>query len=383
MAREGTVGFLEALGDASTSRVLNLHYIAKSNRNNPEYRERPLFLSPVMNAAFILKQRMRVDDAFQFESNRAMVTKIILPFDPSDLCAGGRSIMVEQRGFEKALRAIGTYNDKTFSHDLNVMRLINALPSLDPFLLRQHLLNYKLDVAACYFSISKADQEGMHVFVSTELGRLTKLLGTSASGNSTTRMVAAMLSSDVAEELAPLRETLNLNGEDFRQGVFSWRGFLYYKWSIEKFWPDIMVVLRQINEFRPAGSATPEQNRVLAQLRRTIIEMVRGNSKHVNQALSVYDSSFEDLVEHQSPKSFRDFLLSAPSMFLELGEKFGAISHMVGFWKQRVAAGALACVEADELVTILQDFAIGFGERVKAPSSLIPKPVVLDYTLGR
>ncbi len=377
------MGFLEALGDASTSRVLNLDYIAKANRNNQEYHEKPLFVSPIMNAAFVLKQRMRGNDAYQFESARAMVTKIILPFDPSDLSAGGRSIMVDQRGFQEAVRDVGNYNSDAFAHDVKVMRLINALPSLDPFLLRQHLLNYKIDVAPCYFSISKADQEGMHLFVSNELGRLTKLLGTSASGNSTNRMVSAMLSSDVAEELAPLRETLNLNGEDFRQGVFSWRGFLYYKWSIEKFWPDTILVLKQINEFRPTGLATPEQNTILAQLRRSIIEMVRDNSKHVNQALSVYDRSFGDLVEQQSPKTFRDFLLSAPFMFLELGEKFGAISHMVGFWKQRFASRGCPLVEVDELLTVLQDFASGFGERVKAPSSLIPRPVVMDCRHSR
>ncbi|MBA2587273.1 MAG: hypothetical protein H0U98_01480 [Alphaproteobacteria bacterium] len=377
------MGFLEALGDASTSRVLNLDYIAKANRNNQEYHEKPLFVSPIMNAAFVLKQRMRGNDAYQFESARAMVTKIILPFDPSDLSAGGRSIMVDQRGFQEAVRDVGNYNSDAFAHDVKVMRLINALPSLDPFLLRQHLLNYKIDVAPCYFSISKADQEGMHLFVSNELGRLTKLLGTSASGNSTNRMVSAMLSSDVAEELAPLRETLNLNGEDFRQGVFSWRGFLYYKWSIEKFWPDTILVLKQINEFRPTGLATPEQNTILAQLRRSIIEMVRDNSKHVNQALSVYDRSFGDLVEQQSPKTFRDFLLSAPFMFLELGEKFGAISHMVGFWKRRFASRGCPLVEVDELLTVLQDFASGFGERVKAPSSLIPRPVVMDCRHSR
>ena len=50
--------------------------------------------------------------------------------------------------------------------------------------------------------------------------------------------------------------------------------------------------------------------------------------------------AFADLVANQSPKTFRDFLLCAPYMFLELGEKLGAISHIVSFWRYRFPAGA-------------------------------------------
>ena len=70
--------------------------------------------------------------------------------------------------------------------------------------------------------------------------------------------------------------------------------------------------------------------------------MVRDNGNHVTKVLAVYDDSFADLVAHQTPKTFRDFLLSAPYMFLELGEKMGAISHIVSFWRYRFPAGRAA-----------------------------------------
>ena len=35
-------------------------------------------------------------------------------------------------------------------------------PSLDPFLLREHLRNNQIEVAPCYFAISEGDQERMH-----------------------------------------------------------------------------------------------------------------------------------------------------------------------------------------------------------------------------
>jgi hypothetical protein len=378
VANDRSVRFLSALGGASTSRVLNLFRIAADNVDNPEHAEKPLFVSPIINKAFLLKHRTRADETYLFSAPRAVATKIIIPFDSTDLRAGGRSLFVDQRGYAEALREVGNYNSDSLERDLSVLRLLNAVPSLDPFLLREHLRNNKIEVSPSYFAISEGDQERMHTFVTQEMSRLIALAG--GGDGSSDRLVSAMLSNEIDEKLEPLRLTLGLTGNDFREGVFSWRGFLYYKWSMGKFWPDVMGVLREINAIYPYGGLTPEQKVFLTAARRNIIEMVRDNGNHVNKALAVYDASFGDLVEHQTPKTFRDFLLSAPYMFLELGEKLGAISHIVSFWRYRFPVGGPQNIDADELAAIFQDFSCGFGEKIKGESSLIKKPMVIDTT---
>jgi hypothetical protein len=147
-----------------------------------------------------------------------------------------------------------------------------------------------------------------------------------------------------------------------------------------KFWPDVIGVLREINKIQPIGGQTPEQKVFLAAARRNIIEMVRDNGNHVNKALAIYDSSFGDLVHNQTPKAFRDFLLSAPYMFLELGEKLGAISHIVSFWRYRFGPGIPPHIDGEELAAIFQDFSSGFGEKIKGEASIIKKPAVIDTT---
>jgi hypothetical protein len=68
-------------------------------------------------------------------------------------------------------------------------------------------------------------------------------------------------------------------------------------------------------------------------------------------------------------------------MFLELGEKLGAISHVVGFWRYRFPQdGRGAPIDAEELSTIFQDFSSGFGEKSKDEGSLIKKPILIDTT---
>ena len=66
------------------------------------------------------------------------------------------------------------------------------MPSLDPFLLREHLRNNDIEVAPCYFAISEGDQERMHAFVASELSRLVAAgQGGNSTDGSTSRMVTA------------------------------------------------------------------------------------------------------------------------------------------------------------------------------------------------
>ena len=358
---------------------MNLGQIARNNRDDPDHAAQPMFRSPVINTAFFLKHRMRSDETYLFNSVRSVATKLIVPFDLNDLRAGGRSIFIEQRGFIDALRSAGHYNAENLERDLIVLRLMNTPPSLDLFLLREQLRNNDIPVAPCYFEISVGDQKRMHEFVSGELSKLIQLAsGGSNTDGSTNRMVSALLSNKVDEKPEPLRMTLGLTGSDFREGVFSWRGFLYYKWSMDKFWPDVMRILRELKEIQPHGPVTVNQRAFLTGARRSIIEMVRDYGKEVDKVLAIYNGSFRDLTAHQSPKTFRDFLLSAPYMFLELGEKMGAISHIVSFWCYRFPPGGPKHIDAEELSVIFQDFIGGFGERTKEDVTAFQRPQVIE-----
>ena len=144
---------------------------------------------------------------------------------------------------------------------------------------------------------------------------------------------------------------------------------------------DVMSALREIKAIQPLGAITLEQRAYLTGAKTSIIERVQSSGAQIRKTLQIYDESFAALVAHQEPRSFRDFLLSAPYMFLELGEKLGGISHIVSFWRYRFPQGSPAKVDADELSAIFADFSSGFGEKIKAgESSMIQKPVVLIDT---
>jgi len=118
MIRERGVLSLSALKGASTARVLNLHHIGSDNAHNPEHWQKPLFLCPAINNAFLFKHGLRSDEKYLFDSRRAVVTKLVVPFDRQDLLVGGQAIFVGQRGYAETLRAAGNYSSEMFERDL-------------------------------------------------------------------------------------------------------------------------------------------------------------------------------------------------------------------------------------------------------------------------
>lgn len=362
-----SVRSLSGLGTASSSRVLNLAAIALAQADNPQHRAAPFFESHIMNSAIILKHRLRADETYLFPETRAVATKIIIPFEKSDLKVGGRSFFIGQRGYTESLREIGNYGaGLTMKRDLDVLGLIDSVPSLDPFLLREYLRCHEFAPDTCYFEISTADQSRMYAHASTEVRRLTNLAMT-ASGParlaSTGKIIAALLSGEIGEKLEPFRATLRLEVDEFREGIFSWRGFIYYKWCMSEIKPQIVNVIRDLSTIRIIGKADVEQMRFLNMSKRAVAMAVKKNTDEVNRVLEIYDAAYDALVEREDPKTFREFLLSAPPLFLEMGEKMGAVSHITSFWHYRFPVGAPRAADVDELTAIFRDFSSSVGAR--------------------
>jgi hypothetical protein len=374
MATDRATRCLSALSGASSSRVLNLNAIGLSQAANSAHTANPLFYSPIINSSIILKHRLRANEVDCFLVRRALATKIIIPFERADLRSGGRSMFVDQRGFDQLFRETGNYvDDSDLAHDINVLRLIDRIPSLDPFLLREQLRSHDIDASPSYFEISPADQQRMHSYASKEIGRLTALANgkaTSISDKATSRMVSALLSSEVNEKLEPMRATLNLNPEEFCEGVFSWRGFIYYKWTLNEFWPSLIKSLREIKGIVPVGKFDWEQRTFFSESKIKIIRGAKLNSNRVRDIIAVYDNAYGSLIERQDPKMFRDFLLSAPALFLEIGERMGCLSHITSFWQYRFPVGSARCADADELVAIFEDFLRGISQDGEAAAVL-------------
>jgi hypothetical protein len=361
---------------ASTSRVLNLAAIANQNAGDGEYESSPFFKATSLNGSVIIKHRLRQDEQFNFDAAKRISTKLIIPFERTDLSLGGRSLFVGQRGWQEMLNQLrGAQDDE--ARDMALLEALDELPSLDPFLLREHLKRRDFKIANCYFAISHADTDRMQRFVSSEISKLVDLAyggqGAASGSSNISKLVSLLLSGEVDQRLEPLRLTLGLEGENFREGIFSWKGFLYYKWVLTSLWPELRAVISELTEVKIVG---PRDNELLLQVKdlgARVNSRIMGQVKKVRDTLGVYDDAFAELTQAGNPMAFRDFLLKSPEMFITLGERTGMVSHIASFWRYRFPKGRPLRAELDELFDILQDFHQGLGEEDELSSLAAPR----------
>lgn len=365
---------------ASTSRVLNLAAVANQNAGDPEYEAAPFFKASSLNGAVIIKHRLRADEQYIFEQSKRISTKVIIPFERTDLGLGGRSLFVGQRGWQELLYQLRGSQEEE-ARDIALLEALDELPSLDPFLLREHLKRRDFKIANCYFAISPADLERMQRFVSGEISKLVDLAygRTSGGGNGNiSKLVSLLLSGQDDTRLEPLRLTLGLEGENFREGIFSWKGFLYYKWVLNSLWPELRGVISELTEIKVVGPRDYEMLNQVKDVGGRVNQAILGQVRKVRSSLQVYDDAFGELTQAGNPMAFRNFLLKSPEMFITLGERTGMVSHIASFWRYRFPKGRPLRVELDELFDILQDFHQGLGEDEE---KAIPVAVVGDSAL--
>jgi hypothetical protein len=215
----------------STARVLNLTLAFERFGDTDDFKNKPLFKNQRLNRALILKHVVRQHERELFTRPTTTATKVILPYAVEALELGGISFMVHEIRFERLLKdAVGGYtNDADLTADAELLKVMAALPSFDPFLLRERLRVMGVDPARAYFDIAEADIGRMRAFVGKEIAQLVNLAfatGGVDAGGLSQRLADKLMTDETAKTLDPLRQTLRLSGEEYIEGVFAWKGFL-------------------------------------------------------------------------------------------------------------------------------------------------------------
>jgi hypothetical protein len=348
---------------AATSRVLNLHRVHQLFGQTEAHRKQPFFRHSLLNKGLVVKHRLREHEADLFGDHRTNATKLILPIDGKDLSSGGRYAFVGQRDYDAILTNLLGDNDEAV-RDRKTLEILQQLPSFDPFLMREHLRRFDMRPAGCYFDISPGDLTRMFTFLQEELRELVQLsFGDIVADRACFAATLAdkILSNSAGEDMEPLRLTLRLALDEYVEGIFCWKGFLYYKWKLGELTEGGPSLVREVMSVQTVGPADPAIREYIDEARERIIRAVQANRRAVEGALAVYNKAYEGLTRAGDPLAFRRFLLQAPAMFLQLGEKLGVIDHIVSFWAYRFPPGKATAIPPQELMDIFLDFEESLG----------------------
>ena len=349
---------------AASSRVLNLVTTWKQSGPQAQYADRPLLENRVLNRSIIVKHQLRANERVYFDDKRLSATKIIIPIDMDNLNMGGYSIFIGERNYEARLRTILGSHSRHNARDREVLNMLDALPSFDPFLLREAVVKKGLDVAPCYFELSPADLASMRALATEEVSSLVRL---SFSGNAglvayTDRLISKILATKPDEQLEPLRHTLKLSLEEFEEGLFCWKAFLYYKWAQNDILDNAQALIEDILSIQPMGFLKQTERQYLNHSRMVTRRGLMDALDNIEKIVLVYDRAYCDLIKKGSPLLFREFLLTAPRLFHQLGAQLAAINHMSHFWAFRFHSRyANPKISGPDLIELFLDFQQGLG----------------------
>ena len=296
MEPDRSIRLLTALeGSASTARVLNLVATHRKYGADPDLAQAPFFKNKLLDRSIILKHRLRPHEYGLFQTPRPTATKVMLPMDHTDLRAGAQTFFVGQRDFDRITEHVFGADVKVGTRDRRVLDLIDSLPSLDPFLLRENLRAHEIEPARCYFGISDADVQRMFEFVQREIMALVTLSSGEGAIASSARLVEKLLSNSPDSGFEPLKATLKLNDQEYQDGVFSWRGFLYYKWVLNDLKAPIQRVVQEIGTIRPRGPASPDASAYIPEAKRRLQRAAARTVGSAQKMLDVYNTSYAAL----------------------------------------------------------------------------------------
>ena len=206
----------------------------------------------------------------------------------------------------------------------------------------------------------------MQAFVGTQIMPVIEMAFPKGSEMRSDRLAALLLSAQIDERLEPLRMVLRLTEDAYRDGMFSWKGFLYYQWALADIDPRLATMVKELPKLQATGRREGPEAAYVRDAKLRIAKAIRECRREVNETLEVYRAAYRDLTQNNKPMAFRDFLVKAPAMFMVLGERIGSISHIASFWKYRFEDAFEFVAPMEEVIDILQDF-----EATLAPPSLM------------
>ena len=326
----------DLLKGGATPRILDLYSINKRFGHLEGYETAPMFQNNRLNRCFIVKHTVREHERSWLMTTRPTVTKIILPLAEDDLALGGYTIAVEEVGFAEKMRSM--FDDETQQDSLNAdierLKELAALPSLDPFLLSERYSRHARKVHPLYFRISRKELEAMEGAVAEQMQSVVTMAFKSDCDVDDKRayiFARQLLSDDPQNRMGLFRTALEMSEGEFENCLLGWKGILYFRWCLTKAIPDLKRFICEIQD-TPFVGATHEQIRMLDVERAEILANIRKCWVSLANTMDEYETVFGRFCSGEDTGGFKTLLQKSPALFYDLGREHSIICHIPNYW---------------------------------------------------
>jgi hypothetical protein len=281
--------------------------------------------------------------------DRPLDTAIYVPDDEGNKGSGGFAIYLRQKDFRELLqRHIGLGMDKASPHairDLKVLETLDALPSLDPFLMKAQFEVEGHDIDPAYFTISAADEQNIRQVLAMRLYPIIAKALPGAVDQHSQRRAARFLDAIWDPRLPEASLLLNaFRIEPARaEAVFTgWKGFGFYEYQFTKCKPGLQNFMGWLRSSLSRPRDLFRSQAAIDQLemhKKKVKAQIGGVLHTVRSHHEAYEAAYKAFLQSDDPRPFRDFLSDAWDRYWDLGFCVNALHHITAAYGR--------CVEND------------------------------------
>ena len=348
--------YLKPMLDVGSPRVLNCNVMTRRILAKDPNAKTFFFCKPLNNLVLI-------KDTDPTSRTGAIGTKLYLPFNENDIYEGGRTIFVQDNGAQQALIdnfGSGALPKEMLNEDMRIMRILDTLPSLDPFLLKDVFLNEKIKMNPSYFEVDEALWSEIELYILQGFEPLAKAAFPDAlsSDEVARKLIEKIWEGRDLEALKPLIMAFRLPAGQELEIFAAWKGIIFYGFEQQRAAPamtDMSTWLREIK--LPLASLSMTEREETKALLETIKTRSQGEWQAAMRVLSEYQTSYDKMFKFRTGSAdFLKFLQNSGKAYWTLGNSLGKVGHASYCWNvmtKRYPDRKLPWEQLRELLTLL------------------------------
>lgn len=367
--------YLKPMLDVGSPRVFNCNVITRQIvAKDPEaavfFRNKPL------NKLVLIKDTIPESDARGAQSS--IGTKVYFPFNENDIYEGGRTIFAHDRALEKALAenfGEGALKPDALAADLRMISILDRLPSLDPFLMKDVLKNNGFDINPTYFEVSKELWVEIETYILQSFEPLVRAAfpkSTDATDEMARILVQKIWEGRDLETLRPLAAAFQIPKGSELETFAAWKGINFYSFQLERAKPlmfELMAWLKDLT-FPVAALSAAEKKELYAQLEEAKNQL-RAEWQIADNIIRDYQTSYDKLFRQKlGSDDFLAFLRKSNKAYWDIGNALGKTGHASYCWNALSKRYPNRKLPWEQLLEVIQMLTKIFKTQKKAATSM-------------
>jgi hypothetical protein len=328
--------YLKPMLDAGSPRVFNCNEMTqKILAKDPEaprfFRNKPL------NTAVLIKDTVPASQ--RGNGGPAVGTKLYFPFNEANIYEGGRTIFLHEKALTTAIverYGEGALPKEALDEDLRILAILDKLPSLDPFLLKDAFLRAGIGMNEAYFEVSAEAWAEIEAYMLQRFEPVVKAAFPDAmsSDDKARQLMDTIWEARDFEALKPLIIAFRLPEHEALDLFSSWRGIVYYSYQYGRVQLQLVDLMKWVvaNDVPITGRPINETREMTAMLR-TVRDQLRAEWRTVESIVKRYEDGYDKMFRHKtSSAEFLGFLKGATKIYWDIGNALGKVSYGIYCW---------------------------------------------------